>query len=113
VKSKKKRIKCNRCGKCCHFLSDDGVIRACIHLVKSLDKAGKARYFCSIYSKRLGAKCGIKYNGKDVLCGKRMQSHFDFVGCPYNTNKSLFWMWAGKGIDWLSTVGVEECDEFE
>ena len=69
---------CKRCGKCCG---------PCPNLIRFKNLTS-----CRIYNskKRVGTfiykdKLGIKH-----YCINRLNSKWDYIGCPYNTNKPLF-----------------------
>ena len=70
---------CLRCGKCCHYTDRKGHQSPCPFLQKI---GGKTR--CRKYYSRLGTPMG---NG--WYCGERKYSKYDYVGCPFNTNKEL------------------------
>ena len=93
-------MKCLRCGKCCHF--ENG--KSCPHLVFEEGKTS-----CRIYKTRLGTKIG---NNECVL---RVNTKFDYDGCPYNTNKPIIkkmtfenrWKFLREVKDILDGAGIE------
>ena len=72
-------IKCLFCGKCCYYL-ENGILTKCKFLVKR--KNGKT--LCRVYSTRLGRPIGVNHH-----CDLRVNSEFDYEGCPYNTDKGV------------------------
>ena len=70
--------KCLQCGRCCHYYVDGNAI-PCPFLIDL--RNGKTR--CIIYGTRLTMR---NTNGK-LICLLRKNSPYDFVGCPYNTDK--------------------------
>jgi len=90
---------CIRCGKCCEYImyktNGEPYLKRCKHLVRL--KTGKT--ICRMYYKRklLRTGHGIKVDEfmigderKDVFCLWRINGHFDYEGCPFNTDKPLF-----------------------
>jgi hypothetical protein len=75
---------CKRCGKCCHF-EYKGIRKTCPQLY---EKEGKT--WCKIYRHRLGAIMGTIHN-TPFYCGMRKDSTYDYLGCPYNTNKKMLY----------------------
>ena len=71
---------CLMCGQCCHVLLKDGSIKKCRHLVHL--KNGKT--LCRVYKKRLGVRIVGEW-----FCNWRVDTTFDFEGCPFNTNKPV------------------------
>ena len=71
---------CLRCGRCCHVIEDGKVIkcRNCIFL-----PSGKT--LCRIFNKRVGFRISKHY----ACAVDRQHSDFDYVGCPFNTNKKI------------------------
>lgn len=43
---------------------------------------------CKVYETRIGRTIGYDRRNK-LTCGSRETSRFDYVGCPYNTNKPM------------------------
>lgn len=76
-------LKCNRCGKCCHYLYD-GKIYKCPYLTKCIDN----KYLCRIYKTRFKKKIKGR-DGKYHYCIPRIKSTYDFYDCPNNTNKEI------------------------
>ena len=65
---------CLRCGQCCHWKVGEE-LRRC----RFLGPEG-----CEVYDKRLGL--GVEAG---FTCGLRVDSHFDYEDCPYNTDKPI------------------------
>lgn len=78
----KKKIECLRCGQCCYYL-EFGKAVPCRFLYYLKD----GRTGCSVYAYRHTVK---PVPGLDAFCLDRMESKYDFPGCPYNTGKPLF-----------------------
>lgn len=76
-----KEIHCKMCGKCCRYFKG-AEVKKCKYLI--ILKNGKC--YCKIYwqKDRVGKKLD-----KGVYCMNRMDSPYDFDGCPYNTNKPI------------------------
>lgn len=79
---------CNRCGTCCKLIikKDGKEIQSkkdCNFLIRL--KSG--RTLCRIYRNRLGKSIGTKEFPNH--CVLRENSAYDFIGCPYNTNKPV------------------------
>ena len=71
---------CNRCGKCCHILTPEGIItkETCKHLIK----LPSGKYHCRIYKSRLGTKIDNTHR-----CGMRTDFPFNIKNCPQNRNE--------------------------
>jgi len=70
--------KCLRCGRCCYYLGFP-----CTHLHYLKDKT-----FCDVYDERKGLR--FTTDGIPFICGDRVNSDSDYVGCPYNTKKPIY-----------------------
>lgn len=65
---------CKRCGKCCHWIAEGKVIKC-----KYLIKLSNDRTLCRIYKNRKGY-----IMSKGMICGDRLNSRWNYEGCPYN-----------------------------
>lgn len=75
---------CVQCGKCCHFMTKEG-LKPCKFLL-IID--GKTK--CKVYRTRLGRL--IFYGDSNfpaMICSQRKMTDTDFKGCPLNTNKPI------------------------
>jgi hypothetical protein len=83
------KIKCNRCGKCCHIIYSEVplVLLPCKQLIKITEN----KHYCRIYPNRIGYKIGENETGKRFKCGSRWESEYDYEDCPYNTNKEVLY----------------------
>ena len=76
---------CKRCGACC-YLYINGLKIKCKHLV--IIKPGLTS--CRIYkNKNRVGKVIMTIDGKNYKCFEREKSTYDFLGCPYNTDKII------------------------
>jgi uncharacterized cysteine cluster protein YcgN (CxxCxxCC family) len=75
---------CKNCGNCCYYIDttkDLQTSKPCKYLIRFKD-----RTFCRIYHQkdRIGKQIG--FNNKCIL---RKDSNWDYLNCPYNTNKPM------------------------
>jgi hypothetical protein len=82
-------VECQRCGKCCHYVGQDGKVRKCKYLISL--PSGKT--LCRVYRNRLNVtidKVVTEGIERVYRCIMRVDSPFDYEGCPYNTSKPRF-----------------------
>jgi len=72
--------KCLRCGQCCQIIVE-GKAYPCRFLRFRPDETT----YCKVYRGRLGRPIAPGWK-----CILRKNTHYDFPGCPYNTNKPMF-----------------------
>lgn len=76
-------VDCNQCGQCCQIHYKDGTVEPCPCLLLEGTKT-----ICGIYDQRIG-KCFKQDGDLQYLCGWRLDTEYDFPGCPYNTDKPI------------------------
>jgi hypothetical protein len=74
--------KCLRCGQCCK-VTYKGITKECKHLARENGKT-----YCRIYNHRLGTTMFSIHN-TNFYCLMRENSQWDYLDCPYNTNKQI------------------------
>jgi hypothetical protein len=71
---------CRRCGRCCHYIDENGTVRKCGWLIElGYRKDGNPFALCRNYSQRLQHRIY-----KDYFCTRRENVKSNFKGCPYN-----------------------------
>jgi len=79
---------CNRCGKCCHYVKDNKVVK-CKNLIEWTSGRPTS---CGIWDdpKRVGTIIDI-VDGKPLRCTTIDKATMNYEGCPYNqAGRALF-----------------------
>lgn len=76
---------CKRCGACCHLYLDGKKI-PCRFLVT----LNNGKTLCRIYKRkeRIGSVI-LNKDGKKYFCSSREKSTYDYMNCPYNTDREI------------------------
>lgn len=68
--------KCNRCGKCCHYMFK-GKLKRC----KYLRNEKEDLFSCVKYPKQVGT---VLERNPLIICKRRIKSSYNYEDCPYN-----------------------------